>query len=59
MYNYLKNLSKKISDPFCTIEKRITKGIPVVVLDLNSNESFEYVSIAEAARSLNVYPTKV
>jgi group I intron endonuclease len=34
-------------------------GTPVVVMDLKLNNSTSYVSIAEAARSLNTYPKAI
>jgi len=34
-------------------------GIPVVVLDLKTNKSTEYVSISDAARFFNIYPKKI
>jgi hypothetical protein len=41
------------------IENRVTKGIPVTILDLKTNESFEYTSVAEVARSFDTYPNKI
>ena len=34
-------------------------GIPVIVLDLKTKQSHEYVSIAEAARSFNTHPKTI
>ena len=34
-------------------------GIPVIILDLKTNISSEYISIAEAARSLDTYPKAI
>lgn len=39
--------------------KRNKFGIPVVVLDLKTKESYDYVSIAEAARSFNTHPKTI
>jgi hypothetical protein len=39
--------------------KRNKFGIPVVVLDLKTKESYVYVSIAEAARSFNTHPKTI
>lgn len=39
--------------------KRNKFGIPVVVIDLNTKESFKYMSIAEAARSFNTHPKTI
>lgn len=37
----------------------INLGIPVVVFDIKNNESFEYLSINEAARSLKAHPKTI
>lgn len=46
-----------------TIEGRAkiaaAQGIPVTVLDLKTNEVYEYISIAAAARSFNTYPKAI
>jgi hypothetical protein len=39
--------------------KRNKFGIPVVVLDLKTKQSYEYLSIAEAARSFNTHPKTI
>jgi len=39
--------------------KRNKFGIPVVVLDLKTKQSYEYVSIAEAARSFKTHPKTI
>lgn len=39
--------------------KRNNFCIPVVVLDLKTKQSYEYVSIAEAARSFNTHPKTI
>jgi hypothetical protein len=39
--------------------KRNKFGIPVIVLDLNTRQSYAYVSIAEAARSFNTHPKTI
>jgi hypothetical protein len=39
--------------------KRNNSGIPVVVLDLKTKQSYVYVSIAEAARSFNTHPKTI
>jgi hypothetical protein len=39
--------------------KRNRLGIPVVVLDMKTNISSEYKSIAEAARFLDTYPKAI
>ncbi len=49
----------KVNRDYYIIENKITKGIPIIVLDLKTNKLFEYRSIAEAARSFNVYPNKI
>ena len=43
------NLSREIG------AKRNKFGIPVIVLDLKTKKSYEYLSIAEAARSFNTH----
>lgn len=35
------------------------RGTPIIVLDIKTKESLKYVSIAEAARSFNIYPKKI
>ena len=49
----------KINYSFDFMKYKATRGIPVTVLNLKTKESFEYLSIVEAARSLGVYPNKV
>jgi len=39
--------------------KRTKFGIPVVVLDLKTKQSYEYMSIAEAARYFNTHPKTI
>lgn len=39
--------------------KRNKFGIPVIVLDLKTKQSYEYASIAEAARSFNTHPKTI
>ena len=39
--------------------KRNGFGIPVVVIDLKTNNSFEYMSIAKAAKFLQTYPKAI
>jgi hypothetical protein len=41
------------------IKTRVGQGIPVIVLDLNTKQSYEFVSIAEAARFFNIYPKAI
>lgn len=39
--------------------KRKNMSIPVVVLDLKTKESYEYLSITEAARSFDTHPKTI
>jgi hypothetical protein len=39
--------------------KRNKFGIPVVVFDLKTKESYDYMSIAETARSFNTHPNTI
>jgi len=39
--------------------KRFVIGTPIVVLDVNSNKSFEFISISETARYFNTYPKTI
>jgi len=50
---FSKSLPKEIGT------KRNKSGIPVVVLDLKTKQSYVYVSIAEAARSFNTHPKTI
>jgi hypothetical protein len=49
----LENLSRQIGT------KRKNFGIPVVVLDLKTKQSYEYRSIAEAARYFKTHPKTI
>lgn len=50
---FSKSLPKEIAT------KRNKSGIPVVVLDLKTKQSYVYVSIAETARSFNTHPKTI
>jgi hypothetical protein len=39
--------------------KKTKLGIPVLVVDLKTKQSFEYISIAEAARFFNTHPKTI
>lgn len=51
--NYYSSTSREIGT------KRKNFGIPVVVIDLKTKQSYEYVSIAEAARFFNTHPKTI
>jgi hypothetical protein len=57
-YNPVKNIMMNKKDREIGT-KRNKFGIPVVVLDLKTKESYVYVSIAEAARSFNTHPKTI
>ena len=44
---------------FSDIKHKVTKGIPIIILDLRERKSFEYASVAEAARFIRIYPKKI
>jgi hypothetical protein len=56
VYNQIKIINMKNRE---IGSKRNKFGIPVVVLDLKTKQSSEYVSIAEAARSFNAHPKTI
>jgi hypothetical protein len=61
-FNKISNLRKNFLDKSLTREigsKRNKFGISLIVLDLKTKQSYEYVSIAEAARYFNTYPKTI
>jgi hypothetical protein len=59
VYNLIKKVLMKNNKYKEIGSKRNKFGIPVVVFDLKTKESYDYMSIAEAARSFNTHSNTI